>query len=108
MSKYNFYDNGKDIVVCVSSYAGKKVRATAKCDPQDKFDYETGCLLAKGRVDAKIAEKRKNRAYVKMMIAQGEVDKALRALADMRDYYVNSCNEKEIADNALSNLLETL
>lgn len=108
MSKYNFYDNGKNTVVCVSSYAGKKVRATAKCSPNDEFNYETGRLLAKGKVDAKIAEKRQKRAYAKVMKAHEEVDKAIQHLDDMQLYYANSCIEKNMADKVLANLLGTL
>ena len=108
MARYSFYNDDKKIVVCVSSYAGKKVRATAKCDPKDAFNYNSGCLLAKGRVDAKIAKKRQERAYAKVMSAQEEVNRAKQRLEDMESYYAVSCAEKEVADNALANLLKTL
>ena len=33
-------------VIVLSKYAGKDVRGIAKCSPNDKFDIETGRVLA--------------------------------------------------------------
>ena len=56
--KYNYYTNGKDIVVAKSSYAGDVVRGVAKCSPEDKFDLEAGKKIAAGRCAIKVAKKR--------------------------------------------------
>ena len=58
--RYKYYTNNKDVVVAVSSYAGKTVRGVAKCDPRDTFDIEKGKELAAARCNEKIAEKKIN------------------------------------------------
>ena len=66
---YNYVDKktGKQIVKAITMYAGKSVSATAKCDPNDTFDYEFGAKLALLRLDQKIAMKRaaSMKAYAK-------------------------------------------
>lgn len=57
MARYNYYVNG-NIVICVSRYAGRNVRATAKCNPEDEFNLSFGKHLARARVDEKVAQKR--------------------------------------------------
>lgn len=57
MARYNYYVNG-NTVICVSRYAGKNVRATAKCNPEDEFNLSFGKHLARARVDEKVAQKR--------------------------------------------------
>ena len=57
--RYKYYTNNKDVVVAVSSYAGKTVRGVAKCDPRDTFDIEKGKELAAARCNEKIAYKSK-------------------------------------------------
>lgn len=88
--KYNFYYDDKNGVVCVSSYAGRKVRATAKCHPDDKFDYERGCILAKARVDAKIAAKRVKRARAKNEEARRVFEEARQHCYDMTLYLTDA------------------
>lgn len=65
MGRYKVYTNGTDKVVVASTYAGKVVRGTAKCNPGDKFDLDIGIELAKLRCDRKIAKKRYKRALAK-------------------------------------------
>ena len=90
--RYHFYTNNKDIVVCTSTYAGKVVRGVAKCNPEDTFDYEYGCQLAKARCDIKVAAKRiknaRNRLFEAMnnsYDAQMEIDKAQRYVDDAHE-----------------------
>lgn len=61
MARYNIYFN-KNQCIAVTRYAGKSVRAVAKCDPVDKFDGAYGERLATARCDVKVAEKRQRRA----------------------------------------------
>lgn len=64
--RYKFYTNPEArTVVCVSTFAGRRVRGVAKCDPTDTFDKDKGKMLAKLRCDYKIAKKRKKRAIEK-------------------------------------------
>lgn len=56
--KYKYFTNGENVVVAVSSYAGRTIRGVAKCSDQDKFDLETGKKLAAARCAMKIARER--------------------------------------------------
>lgn len=64
--KYRYFTNNKDVVICESSFAGKKVKGVAKCSPEDKFELDYGRLLSKARVDYKIATLKYKRAYKKL------------------------------------------
>lgn len=52
--KYNYYTDNKNLVVCTTVYQGIKFRSTAKCHPDDQFDYAVGKEIAKARVIQKI------------------------------------------------------
>lgn len=56
--KYSYFTNGKDTVVAVASYAGKRVRGIAKCSEMDEFDLAKGEKLAAARCNLKIAKMR--------------------------------------------------
>ena len=100
MHRYKFF-NSENTVVAVSSFAGKLVRATAKCDPRDTFSLEDGKQLAAARCNEKISKKRLKRAERKLAEACAAVIAAERQYDYMRGYY-----EKAVADfnNANSEL----
>lgn len=86
--KYKYYV-GKDVVVCTTRFAGKNVRATAKCSEGDTFDEEVGKNLAKLRCDIKVAKKRAKLANSKyssalhqLLLAKVQVDKMYCYLSD--------------------------
>lgn len=108
MSRYKYYDDGKNGVICVSSYAGKKVRGVAKCDPTDTFDYEKGAALAKARVDVKIGEKKFKRSYECLMEAGEMLAMARDYFNDMVDYHSDASKELTRYNETLSELLKTL
>ena len=99
--RYRFYDNGKDTVICVSSYAGKRVRAVAKCAPEDEFDLEAGKKLAQARVDVIITQKRVARAHRKFNDAVKQLEAANKHIDNMGLYVTSSIDE---ANEALANL----
>lgn len=84
--RYHFYTNNKDIVVCTSTYAGKVVRGVAKCSPEDKFDYEYGCNLAKARCDFKVGEKRLKNAKAQLREAMDNSYEAQKRIDRMQSY----------------------
>lgn len=84
--RYKYYTNNKDVVVAVSSYAGKTVRGVAKCDPRDTFDIEKGKELAAARCNEKIAEKRLMRAKRKYVEAVLKYEKAMKEKEKMCSY----------------------
>ena len=85
MGKYKFYNDGKNKIIAVSTYAGRTVRGVAKCDPRDEFNATKGEDLAVARCAEKIAAKRMRRA-------QAELDKAIRAV-EAAEYRVSKMKE---------------
>lgn len=101
-SKYQFYHNGRDVVVAVSSFAGDKVRGIAKVHPNDEFDLARGKEIAAARCDEKIAIKRLKRGYrkvdeakVALERAQAEYEKAVTYMANAEANYNRSQFELE-------------
>ena len=91
-NKYKIFKNEeKGIVIAVSTYAGKNVKGIAKCDPRDTFDFEKGKELAISRCNAKIAEKRRKRAYAKKLEAEKILAAAEKHMMEMLTYYHDSC-----------------
>ena len=82
---YKYYF-GKNVVVAVSSFAGKTVRGVAKCGPNDEFDVEKGKELARARCARKIAEKRYKRAVKKCEEAQRIFNEATSHFVNMQHY----------------------
>lgn len=83
---FEFHTDGHSKVIAVSSFAGQTVRGVAKCAPNDEFDLEYGKRLAAARCVAKIADKRMNRAEIKVNMAFAAVDTAIAHLYDMLCY----------------------
>ena len=77
-------------VIAVSSFAGKTVRAIAKCNPADTYDFEKGASLACARCGVKIAEKRVKRAYNKVDEAKAQLDAAINHYTEMLKYQSDS------------------
>ena len=102
--RYKYYTNNKDVVVAVSSYAGKTVRGVAKCDPRDTFDIEKGKELAAARCNEKIAEKRLMRAKRKYVEANLKYEKAMKEKEKMCSY----ANESTIAFIKAKKLVEDI
>ena len=74
ISKYKFFVTpDKTRVFAVSTYAGKTVKGTAKCDPRDTFDLNFGKELAAARCAAKVAKKRKARAAKQVLKAHRQL-----------------------------------
>ena len=91
MEKYTYYIAEKQKqVIAVSSYAGRIVRAVAKCDPRDEFSIEKGKKLAAARCNLKVAAKRAKRANSKLQEAWVDVRKANARKCDMVDYVTDA------------------
>ena len=90
MGRYKVYTNGTDKVVVASTYAGKVVRGTAKCNPEDKFDFDIGVELAQLRCDRKIAKKRYRRALAKQAEAVTQLAKAMINKGKMDTYLADA------------------
>ena len=103
-TNYKYYTNNKNVVVAVSTYAGKKVRGVAKCAPEDTFDLEDGKYLAAARCNEKIAHLRYKRAMEKNKTLYHELDILDAKIKDANDYLDNSRKAYIDAQNKLKNL----
>ena len=52
---YKVFTNSENFVKVGCSYAGRMYYGSAKCSPEDEFDYDFGYKLAKARCDRNIA-----------------------------------------------------
>ena len=95
-------------VVAVSTYAGKKVKGYAKCDPRDEFAYEKGKELAATRCNLKIAQKRQARASNKYLEAATALLDAQLHLEDMKQYYMDAVDQCDEAAEDLRNMIENM
>jgi hypothetical protein len=102
--KYKFFTTANK-VIAVSTYAGRSVRGTAKCDPRDSFDLEKGKKLAAARCNEKVAQKRLQRAVQKQEEAVKEYNRVSERLDKMADYVYDSQIEAVRAEDAVKNLL---
>lgn len=89
MEKYRFYQSGNK-VVAVTTYAGRTVRGTSKCDPRDTFDIEKGKQLAAARCAVKVAKKRASRANKKWQEARQMAIKADSHAVKMSAYVLDA------------------
>ena len=91
LDKYKFYKHD-NTVIAVSTYAGRTVKAYAKCDPRDSYDEQAGKELAAARCNARIADKREARARRKVIEAQRELEAARQHYEKMAQYLEDSEN----------------
>lgn len=107
VSKYKYFTT-KNQVIAVSTYAGKIVRAVAKCDPRDEYDLEKGKALAAARLSVKVSKKRKKNAEMKLAEARRNLAIAKRRELKMHDYLLDAVYELEHEDAALRLLEKSL
>jgi hypothetical protein len=96
--KYKFYVHD-NVVICVTTYRKKFVKATAKCAPEDTFDIEYGKKLAQARVDLKVAQKKLLHArdkhldiYNKALATLNQLDECEKFVEDC----MNTCFQSEL------------
>ena len=107
VSKYKYFTT-KNQVIAVSTYAGKIVRAVAKCDPKDEFDLEKGKALAAARLSVKVSKKRKKNAENKLEEARRQVAIAKHREKKMTAYLIDANHELAIEMAELEELEKSL
>ena len=110
LDKYKFFvatktDGTPYQVVAVSTYAGRKIRGVAKCDPRDKFSISAGKKLAAARCNLKVAEKRAKRAQMKYAEAIDVFNESCKYRDDMAAYLQDSTFELEEAKRELNEVM---
>ena len=103
MYKYVYH---KNMVIAISSFAGKAVKGVAKCNPEDGYVKELGELIAKARCDIKVAKRRTKHAEKKLIEAKKELAKARARVAKMESYVTDSYTMEMDAKNAYDKLME--
>ena len=108
----NFYktyvDEKNKTVVAVCRYAGRNVRAVAKCSPEDTFDIAIGTELAIARCEWKVAKLKLQNAGSCYMKAAKAADEATLRLSKMKDYYMDSVDQLDAAGAAMQKVIEKL
>lgn len=97
LDKYKFYFHttydGTNEVIAASTYAGKIVKAKAKCAPDDQYNEEKGMKLAAARCNARVAAKRKARAAKLVKEAEANYEAAKAYYEKMIHYNADACSE---------------
>ncbi len=103
IEKYRFFtqETPRGIkTIAVTTYAGKTVRGTALCAPNDTYDEETGKKIAAARCNLKVAEKRLTRAEHKYYAAK-VMEADARCYVDKMDRYWDDAEEAYWEANAV-------
>lgn len=111
IEKYKVYEyvrNGSKYVAAVSTYANRYVRAVAKCDATDEYDFEKGKELATARCDFKVRQKRVKRALKKRHEAALALEEAQRQFEKMNRYYSDSLEDALVSGKRLHRLEASL
>lgn len=103
MYKYVYY---KNIVTAISSFGGKTVKASAKCDPEDAYSKEYGERLAQARCNTKVAKKRTKWAAFKLAQARLELARAQVRVGKMEDYLADALVMETEAKTEEENILK--
>lgn len=93
--KYRFViSEDKHQVIAITHDAGETIKASATCDPSDKFDIEYGKKLAASRANYKVALRRRKRS-------EKAVAKAIKELNLAQERVKRAMDFDEDAGNAL-------
>ena len=108
-NNYKIYvDEKNKTVIAVCRYAGRNIRAVAKCAPEDTFNIEFGTKLAKARCDVKVAKVKIQNASNAYMKASVAADEAQRKYDKMKNYYMDSVDQFDKASAAVVNLIKEI
>ena len=88
-------------VIATTMYGGNLISATAKCDPSDAFNAETGKKLAEKRLESKVAKKRE-RYYTDLM------NKTYNELFELSKKFAKICKKRGKAVNQMNAAEENL
>lgn len=94
-------EKGIPTIIAIGHYAGKAVKATAKCNPEDAFDYDKGVKLAESRCGLKIAKKKRKNAEKCYQIAKDNMIKAIARFNDMEVYLRDAIDQQLDAEDYL-------
>ena len=103
-----YVDEKNRTVIAVCRYAGRNVRAVAKCAPEDEFNIEFGTKLAIARCEVKVAKMKIQNASAAYMKASVAADEAQRRYDKMKEYYMDSVDQFDNARAELINIINEI
>lgn len=110
--RYKIYsytrEDGVKETVAVSTYAGKKVKGKAVCDPTDEYNEAIGKELAKLRCAVKVDAKRVRRAIDERQELLKLQEKVEALIQKNKRYLVDSLKREEEDGARLNDLLDEL
>ena len=111
--KYKYVDHtpkGSDVreIIALSTYCGSVVKGSAKCDPRDTFDSNTGENLAALRCYKKVAERRMRYANKKVEEAKIKIAEIQKELEKAWKYQEHAQKEYDEASKLLDEFYKTL
>lgn len=104
--RYKYYVTPDKHIICTTTFAGKTLRAEAKCAPDDDYDELRGKQIARAKVDIKVGKKRLSRATAKLGMADSLVDEAVKYQSKMERYYDDAREQLNGYYNTLSDLIK--
>ena len=108
-NKYKIYTDKKNRkVIAATRYAGRVIKATATCSPEDTFDIEFGSALAIARCKQKVAKVKIQNASVKYLEAAAAADMAQKRYDDMKQYYMDSVDQFDEAVAETAELIKKI
>lgn len=100
LEKYKYLiqarEDGVKEISASTTYAGKTVKAVAKCNPIDSFSEEYGKDLAAARCNLKVSKKRVKNAIKSYDKACKDYAKVVKRMSDMMAYIDDA--EKDLLD----------
>lgn len=112
LDKYRYFikthKNGVQEVIAESTYAGRRVKGHAKCNPNDTFSLENGKKLAAARCNMKIAEKRLKNANRKLDEELQNLAQQYMKTEKMKSYMYDSEKEVDEAKKFLEEVLKEM
>jgi len=106
--KYHYFTNGKDTVVAVASYAGKRVRGVAKCSEMDEFDLAKGEKLAAARCNLKIAKMREKNLQFRTQFQQRVLENVNREYLKFANRAIEATNLRQEAEEQYKAVMDEL
>ena len=95
-------------IIAIGEYLGSVVKGSAKCDPADAFDANTGETLAALRCNLKIAEKRFSHASDAFATSQVALAEASSKVESDQKYFEHASAELKEAQRLLDEFYQTL
>lgn len=95
-------------IIAIGEYLGSVVKGSAKCDPADTFDANTGETLAALRCNLKIAEKRFSHASDAFAASQVAFAEASSKVESDQKYFDHATAELKEAQRLLDEFYQTL